>query len=97
VDQLNEIRQQLGLLGEEMQDRFDQIDLKLNQLFEVMDNQFGVLVNLLNNQRLSLGEISAATARLDQGLLELDLGLTRVEARLKIIVTCVLWPISARS
>jgi hypothetical protein len=97
VDQLNEIRQQLGLLREEMQDRFDQIDLKLNQLFEVMDNQFGVLVNLLNNQRVSLGEISAATARLDQGLLELDLGLTSVEARLKIIVTCVRWQISARS
>jgi hypothetical protein len=58
MDQLNAIRQQLVLLRQEMHDRFDRIDLKLNQLFDAMGNQFEVLVTLLNNQQVSLGEIS---------------------------------------
>jgi len=83
IDQLKAIRQQLVQLRQEMHERFDRIDLRLNELFLQMSNQFDVLVNLLNSQQVSLSEISATTARLDQALLQLNFGLTDLESRLE--------------
>jgi hypothetical protein len=82
-EQLNAIRKQLVQLREEMHERFDRVDLRLNQLFLQMSDQFDALVKLLNGDQVSLAEINAATVRLDEGLLELNLGLSRLEANLQ--------------
>jgi hypothetical protein len=87
ADQLNAIRQQLIILREEMHDRFDRIDLKLNQLYETMTTQFGVLVDLLNKQQIALSDIQATTARLDEGLFQLSIGMTSLEVRINQFVT----------
>ena len=86
LEQLARIQTQLADLQRDMHDRFDRIDLRINQLFDEMNRQFGVLVSLANAQRLTLEEIAATTNRLDRGLLQLGFDLASTEARIEELI-----------